>query len=45
MCSSDLADLSSGSISFYLDEANNALKVRVKYASGTTLKAGTIALA
>ena len=39
------ADLNAGSVSLWLDETNNALKVRVKYANGTTLKAGTIALA
>ena len=35
--------LESGSISFYLDEGNNQLKVRVKYSNGT-LKTGTITL-
>jgi len=37
------ADLINGSISFYLDEGNNQLKVRVKYSDGL-LKTGTIAL-
>ena len=35
--------LENGSISFYLDEGNNQLKVRVKYSDGQ-LKTGTIAL-
>ena len=35
--------LSNNNISFYLDEGNNQLKVRVKYSDGT-LKTGTIAL-
>ncbi len=38
------ADLGNGSISFYLDQANDKLKVRVKYTTGT-LKTATIALA
>jgi hypothetical protein len=38
------ADLGAASISFYLDEAGNELQVRVKYADGTTLKTGAIAL-
>jgi len=38
-------DLSNGSISLYLDETNSTLKVRVKFANGTTLKTATIALA
>lgn len=38
------ADLLAGSISFYLDEAGNNLKVRVKYANGTTYKTGTLAI-
>ena len=37
------ANLTNGSISFYLDEGNNQLKVRVKYSDGL-LKTGTIAL-
>jgi len=37
-------DLSNGSVSLYLDETNNTLKVRVKY-SGGTLKTATITLA
>jgi len=37
------ADLNNGMISFYLDQANNALKVRVKYSTGT-LKTATINL-
>ena len=36
-------DLANGQISFYLDEAGNALKVRVKYSDGT-LKTGTVNL-
>ena len=39
----DSAELLNGSISFYLDEGNNQLKVRVKYSDGL-LKTGTIAL-
>lgn len=38
------SDLFNGSISLYLDEAGNNLKVRVKYSDGTTLKTGSIAL-
>lgn len=37
------SDLFNSSISFYLDETNNKLKVRVKYAGGT-LKTGEITL-
>ena len=37
------ADLNNGSISFYLDQAANNLKVRVKYSTGV-LKTATIAL-
>jgi hypothetical protein len=37
------ADLGLGSISFYLDQTNNRLKVRVKYSTGV-LKTATIAL-
>ncbi len=37
------ADLNKGSISFYLDQAANNLKVRVKYSTGV-LKTATIAL-
>ena len=37
-------DLNAGSVSLYLDQTNNALKVRVKYTTGT-LKIATIALA
>ena len=37
------SDLENQSISFYLDEPNNQLKVRVKYSDGL-LKTGTIAL-
>ena len=36
-------DLDNGSISFYLDQASNRLKVRVKYSTGV-LKTATIAL-
>lgn len=36
-------DLNSGSISFYLDQTNNKLKVRVKYSNGT-LKTATVGL-
>ena len=39
----DSAELLNESISFYLDEGNNQLKVRVKYSDGQ-LKTGTIAL-
>jgi len=39
----DSATLTNNSISFYLDESNNQLKVRVKYSDGL-LKTGTIAL-
>ena len=40
----DSSALENGSISFYLDEGNNQLKVRcVKYSDGQ-LKTGTIAL-
>jgi hypothetical protein len=38
------AHLAASQISFYLDEAGNNLKVRVKYANGSTLKTATIAL-
>jgi len=38
------ADLANGSISFYLDQANQKLKVRVRHGNGT-LKTATIALA
>lgn len=38
------ANLMAASVSMYLDEAGNNLKVRVKYANGTTLKTATIAL-
>jgi hypothetical protein len=37
------ADLANASISFYLNQAGNALKIRVKYGNGT-LKTGTINL-
>lgn len=37
------ADLDNGTISLYLDQAGNALKVRAKYSDGT-LKTGTVAL-
>ena len=37
------SDLANGQVSFYLDEAGNNLKVRVKYSSGT-LKTATVAL-
>ncbi len=40
----DDADLANGQVSFYLDEAGNNLKVRVRYSNGT-LKTGTVALA
>jgi len=38
------ADLAAGSLSFYLDQTTNTLKVRVRYTTGT-LKTATIALA
>lgn len=38
------AELGAGDVSFYLDEAGNNLKVRVRYSNGTTLKTATIAL-
>lgn len=38
------ANLLNGSISFYLDESGHNLMVRVKYADGTTLKTGTLAI-
>jgi hypothetical protein len=38
------AHLAASTIHFYLDEAGANLKVRVKYADGTTLKTATIAL-
>lgn len=38
------AHLAASQISFYLDEGGNKLHVRVKYADGTTLKTGEIAL-
>ena len=38
------SDLGNGSISFYLDQSNNQLKVRVKYSGGAT-KTGTVNLA
>ena len=37
------ADLKNSSISFWLDETNDALTFRVKYSDGT-LKTGTVAL-
>lgn len=37
------SDLANNQITFYLDETNNNLKVRVKYSDGT-LKTGTVAL-
>ena len=37
-------DLMAGSITAYLNEAGNTLTFRVKYADGTTLKSGTVAL-
>lgn len=37
------ADIPKGAIVFYLDEAGNNLKVRVKYSNGT-LKTATVAL-
>lgn len=37
-------DLGASMVSFYLDESGNNLKVRAKYANGTTLKTGTLAL-
>jgi hypothetical protein len=36
--------LSNGMLSFYLDEANNRLRIRVRYSNGT-LKTGSVALA
>lgn len=38
------AHLAASQISFYMDEGGNKLHVRVKYADGTTLKTGEIAL-
>ena len=38
------AELPASSSSFYLNEAGNVLTVKVKYADGTTIKTGTIAL-
>lgn len=38
------ADLQASEVSWYLDEATNTLKARVKYADGTTLKTGSVAL-
>ncbi len=38
------ADLDASMAGFYLDEAGNALKVRVKYADGVTVKTGTVNL-
>lgn len=36
--------LVSGSISFYLDEGNNKLMIKVMYSDGTTFKSGEVAL-
>lgn len=38
------ADLGASMVTAYLDEGTNNLKFRVKYADGTTLKTGTVAL-
>ena len=38
------ASLGASTMSFWLNEAGNALTVKVKYADGTTIKSGTIAL-
>jgi hypothetical protein len=38
------AELPASASSFYLNEAGNTLTVKVKYADGTTVKTGTIAL-
>lgn len=38
------ASLWAGSLSFYLDESGNTVTVKAKYADGTTVKTGTIAL-
>ncbi len=37
-------DIPAAAVSWYLDEVGNTLKVRVRYANGTTLKTGTLAL-
>ena len=37
-------ELQPAQVTFYLDEANDALMVRVKYSDGASLKTGTIAL-
>lgn len=39
------ADLQASSLSFYLNEAGNTVVVKAKYADGTTIKTGTIAIA
>lgn len=38
------ADLQASEVTWYLDEAGNNLKARIKYADGTTLKTATIAV-
>jgi hypothetical protein len=39
------ADLPASSLSFYLNEGGNTVTVKAKYADGTTIKTGTIAIA
>jgi hypothetical protein len=39
------ADLNASNISFWVDEGNNKLKVKVKYSNGTTVRTATIDLA
>lgn len=41
----DASIINAGQLSFWLDESNHKLKVKVKYANGTTVKAGEVALA
>ncbi|HEX8499272.1 MAG TPA: hypothetical protein VF659_01680 [Pyrinomonadaceae bacterium] len=38
------SNLNSASVTWYLDEATNTLKVRVKYSNGTTMKTGSVTL-
>jgi len=37
-------ELNASQLSFYLDEAGNTVTVKAKYADGTTIKTGTIAI-